>query len=77
MSETELVLRSTRVVTPQGTRAASVTVAGGTITAVLPHDAEAPAGARVRDFGDDVLLPGLVDTHVHVNDPGRTEWEGF
>lgn len=77
MSETELVLRSTRVVTPQGTRAASVTVAGGTITAVQPHDAEAPAGAQVRDFGDDVLLPGLVDTHVHVNDPGRTEWEGF
>lgn len=36
-----------------------------------------PAGARVEDFGDDVLLPGLVDTHVHVNDPGRTEWEGF
>lgn len=36
-----------------------------------------PAGARVEDFSDDVLLPGLVDTHVHVNDPGRTEWEGF
>ncbi|TXC94074.1 allantoinase AllB [Streptomyces sp. ISID311] len=77
MSERELVLRSTRVVTPQGTRAASVTVQDGTITAVLPYDAPAPAGARVVDFGDDVLLPGLVDTHVHVNDPGRTEWEGF
>jgi allantoinase len=36
-----------------------------------------PPGARLEDFGDDVLLPGLVDTHVHVNDPGRTEWEGF
>ncbi|MFD9406952.1 allantoinase AllB [Streptomyces sp. NPDC059989] len=73
----ELVLRSTRVITPEGTRAASVAVAGGKITAVLPHDAEVPAGARLEDFGDDVLLPGLVDTHVHVNDPGRTEWEGF
>ncbi|MFF1715387.1 allantoinase AllB [Streptomyces sp. NPDC058268] len=75
--DVELVLRSTRVITPQGTRAASVTVSGGKIAAVLAHDADVPAGARIEDFGDDVLLPGLVDTHVHVNDPGRTEWEGF
>ncbi|MFI1443970.1 allantoinase AllB [Streptomyces fructofermentans] len=73
----ELILRSTRVITPEGTRAASVAVAGGRIAAVLAHDAEVPAGAVLQDFGDDVLLPGLVDTHVHVNDPGRTEWEGF
>nr|WP_237527476.1 lysoplasmalogenase family protein [Streptomyces sp. SID2119] len=72
-----MVLRSTRVVTPEGTRPATVAVAGGTIDAVLPYDTEVPAGARLEDFGDDVLLPGLVDTHVHVNDPGRTEWEGF
>ncbi|MET8859792.1 allantoinase AllB [Streptomyces sp. NPDC004579] len=77
MSDAELVLRSTRVITPEGTRAASVAVAAGTITAVLPYDAEVPSGARLEDLGDDVLLPGLVDTHVHVNDPGRTEWEGF
>ncbi|MGW7425935.1 allantoinase AllB [Streptomyces sp. NPDC054813] len=77
MSDAELVLRSTRVITPEGTRAASVAVSAGTITAVLPYDAPVPAGARREDFGDDVLLPGLVDTHVHVNDPGRTEWEGF
>ncbi|CAL9616375.1 Allantoinase [Streptomyces sp. enrichment culture] len=77
MSDAELVLRSTRVITPEGTRAASVAVSGGTITAVLPHDAPVPPGARLEDLGDHVLLPGLVDTHVHVNDPGRTEWEGF
>ncbi|MCX2924482.1 allantoinase AllB [Streptomyces sp. NEAU-W12] len=77
MSDVELVLRSTRVITPEGTRAASVAVAGGTITAVLPYGAPVPGAARLTDLGDDILLPGLVDTHVHVNDPGRSEWEGF
>jgi allantoinase len=77
VSEAELVLRSTRVITPEGTRAASIAVAGGTIRAVLPYDAPVPPGARLEDVGDHVVLPGLVDTHVHVNDPGRTEWEGF
>ncbi|NUK11242.1 allantoinase AllB [Streptomyces lunaelactis] len=75
--DVNLVLRSTRVITPEGTRAASVSVAAGKIVAVQPYAAEVPAGARLEDFGDDVVLPGLVDTHVHVNDPGRTEWEGF
>lgn len=73
----ELVLRAHRVVTPEGVRPAAVAVAGGRIAAVLPREAPAPAGARVADYGDAVLLPGLVDTHVHVNDPGRTAWEGF
>ncbi|MGW6923615.1 allantoinase AllB [Streptomyces sp. NPDC054950] len=77
MSEAELVLRSTRVITPEGSRPAAVAVAAGRITAVLPYDAPVPEGARLEDLGDDVLLPGLVDTHVHVNDPGRTHWEGF
>ncbi|WP_328886217.1 allantoinase AllB [Streptomyces sp. NBC_00316] len=76
-ADVNLLLRSTRVVTPEGTRPAAVAVAGGTIDAVLPYGTEVPAGVRLEDFGDDVLLPGLVDTHVHVNDPGRTEWEGF
>ncbi|MFI1398082.1 allantoinase AllB [Streptomyces sp. NPDC020681] len=75
--DVNLVLRSTRVITPEGTRAASVAVAGEKIAAVLPYDTEVPAGARFEDFGDQVVLPGLVDTHVHVNDPGRSEWEGF
>ncbi|MFI5962078.1 allantoinase AllB [Streptomyces asoensis] len=77
MSDAELILRSTRVITPEGSRPAAVAVAGGRITAVLPYDTPVPAGARPEDFGDHVLLPGLVDTHVHVNDPGRTHWEGF
>ncbi|MFJ6522435.1 allantoinase AllB [Streptomyces filamentosus] len=77
MVDVNLVLRSTRVITPEGTRPAAVAVSGGTIAALLPHDAEVPAGAVLEDVGDDVVLPGLVDSHVHVNDPGRTEWEGF
>ncbi|MER7998422.1 allantoinase AllB [Streptomyces sp. NPDC095613] len=72
-----LVLRSTRVVTPAGTRPLSIAVADGRIAALLPYGAEVPPGARLEDVGDDVVLPGLVDTHVHVNDPGRSEWEGF
>jgi allantoinase len=52
-------------------------VRDGRITAVEPFDVDA-AGAEVVELAaDEVLLPGLVDTHVHVNEPGRTEWEGF
>ncbi|MDT3399516.1 allantoinase AllB [Streptomyces sp. B1866] len=77
VADVDLVLRSTRVVTPDGVRPASVAVADGRIAAVAPHDAPVPPGARLADLGDDALLPGLVDTHVHVNDPGRAHWEGF
>jgi allantoinase len=62
-------------VTPEGTRPAAVVVAGGVIVSV---GEKVPAGAAsLVDVGDSVLMPGLVDTHVHVNEPGRTEWEGF
>ncbi|MEO3974503.1 allantoinase AllB [Streptomyces sp. CAU 1734] len=72
-----LMLRSTRVVTPDGIRAATIAVADGRIAALLPYDTRIPSSARLEDMGDDAVLPGLVDTHVHVNDPGRTAWEGF
>ncbi|WP_052397330.1 allantoinase AllB [Streptomyces sp. NRRL F-5123] len=73
----DLVLRSTRVVTPEGERPAAVAVRAGVVAAVFAHDAPLPPGVPVHDLGTDVLLPGLVDTHVHINDPGRSEWEGF
>ena len=68
----DLVLRSRRVVFPDGERPAAVGVQDGRITAIAGY--EELAG---EDLGDVALLPGLVDTHVHVNEPGRTEWEGF
>ena len=76
MAQPDLVLTSTRVVTPQGEGPGAVVVEKGVITAILPIDQAPPAASRV-DTGDAALLPGVVDTHVHVNEPGRTEWEGF
>ncbi|UQU67067.1 allantoinase AllB [Couchioplanes caeruleus] len=72
----DLVVRSRRTVTAGGERPAAVSVTGGRIVAVDGYDAPVPA-AEETDLGDLALLPGLVDTHVHVNEPGRTEWEGF
>ncbi|WP_344135691.1 allantoinase AllB [Pedococcus bigeumensis] len=73
----EVVLRARRAVVDGAEVAVAVSVADGRIVAVEPYDTEVP-GARVVDLADDeVLLPGLVDAHVHVNEPGRTDWEGF
>jgi len=69
-------LRSTRVLTPDGIAPAAVIVDHERIVALCDWH-EVPADAELFDFGDLVLLPGLVDSHVHINEPGRTEWEGF
>jgi len=67
---------STKVLTPDGMRPATLLVENGRIASL--HDWDQPgSGSDLRDFGDHVLLPGLVDSHVHINEPGRTEWEGF
>lgn len=72
----DLVLRSRRVVLPGEVRPAAVVVAGGRIVDIRPYEAPV-AAAHDHETGPAALLPGLVDTHVHVNDPGRAEWEGF
>ena len=72
----DLLIRSRRAVLPDGERPAAVSVRGGRITAISGYRTDARAAESV-DLGDVALLPGLVDTHVHVNEPGRTEWEGF
>jgi allantoinase len=82
--------RSTRVVTPDGLRAATVLVKAGRILELAAWE-NVPASAHLRDYGDYVILPGLVDTHVHINDAqpaqsagaasgaveSRSHWEGF
>lgn len=67
---------SSRVVTPDGVRPAAVLVEGERIRGVVSVD-QAPAEAKAQDFGDAAIFPGLVDSHVHINDPGRADWEGF
>ncbi|AXC11779.1 Allantoinase [Acidisarcina polymorpha] len=67
---------SSRVVLPEGIGPATVLVSGGHIESVT-HGYAVPEGYTVQDFGADCLLPGLVDPHVHINEPGRAEWEGF
>ena len=77
MPDLDLVVRARRAVVGGAEVAACVGIAGERIAAITPYDAP-PAAARTVDLeADEVLLPGLVDTHVHVNEPGRTEWEGF
>ena len=66
-----MIISSHRVLLPEGERPATVHVEDGRIASIQPYG---PSGT---DLGDTALLPGLVDTHVHINEPGRTEWEGF
>jgi allantoinase len=73
----DLVIRGRRILTTAGIAAREVGVRGGRIAAIEPLG-NGLAGAEVIELADDeTLIPGLVDTHVHVNEPGRTEWEGF
>ena len=69
-------IKSQRVVTPYGERDASIHIEDGVITAIHNY-ACACESDETHDFGDLAVLPGLVDTHVHVNEPGRADWEGF
>jgi allantoinase len=77
--ESEFILQaflSHRVVTPEGVRPGAVLVDGGRVREVVSLG-EVPLHAEIHDCGEAALLPGLVDSHVHINEPGRTEWEGF
>jgi len=85
MNTPELVIRGRRVITPDGTVPATIHIRDGRIIAVgefedAPHGVPLVDVGAADDVGDDrgvVVMPGLVDTHVHINEPGRTDWEGF
>ena len=67
---------SDRIVTPSGTRPGALLVKGEQILAICNVD-ELPSDTLIHDYKTSAILPGLVDTHVHINEPGRTDWEGF
>jgi allantoinase len=69
-------IRGKRVVTPEGVRAATVHIRDGVIESIAGYN-DLPSGKHIYDAEESVVMPGLVDTHVHINEPGRTEWEGF
>jgi allantoinase len=71
-----LVVRGQRVVVPGGERPASIHIDNGVIVDVRAYG-DVGAAADLVDAGPAVVMPGLVDSHVHVNEPGRTDWEGF
>jgi allantoinase len=71
-----VLIRSRRLVADGKVGPGAVLIEGERIKSLLPVDA-APPGAEIHDAGDLVVMAGLVDSHVHVNEPGRAEWEGF
>ena len=75
-SPADLIVRGKRVITPQGEQDASIYIRDGIIAGVGKFD-DVPQGFPLYEAGDRVVMPGLVDTHAHINEPGRTEWEGF
>ncbi|HWS90484.1 MAG TPA: allantoinase AllB [Pyrinomonadaceae bacterium] len=76
MPSPDLCIRGQRVITPESDGPASVHVRGGRVEDIYGFD-EVPDDCPLVEAGDAVVLPGLVDSHVHVNEPGRTRWEGF
>jgi allantoinase len=76
MTVLDLVIRARRIVGTTGEAPGTIGVKDGRIVALEPYESELQ-GEQLHLADDEVLMPGLVDSHVHVNDPGRTDWEGF
>jgi len=66
-----------RVITPDGIRPAAILVQAEQIQAIVSPDQVPARDYEIHDFGERAILPGLVDSHLHINDPGRADWEGF
>src|SRR5258708_33524641 len=65
------------MVFPDAERPAALHIENGVIDRIVDYASDDPTGAKLFNAGDLAVSPGLVDTHVHVNEPGRTTWEGF
>src|SRR5436853_6242009 len=77
MHPVDLVIRGRRVVTEHGIGPASIHIARGYISSISIFEDTSPPAELIEADTDSVVMPGLVDTHVHVNEPGCTDWEGF
>src|SRR5712691_10476117 len=77
MAVSDLIIRGRRVVLPEAVVPASIHIEDGRITAVGAYDEVGPNCEVIEADEESVVMPGLVDTHVHINEPGRTNWEGF
>jgi allantoinase len=77
MAEYDLVIRAPRAITLAGEVPRCVGVRNGVVAAIELLEADLTGEQTVHLNDDEVLLPGMVDTHVHVDEPGRTDWEGF
>ncbi|RYX83543.1 allantoinase AllB [bacterium] len=75
-SDTPRAIRSQRVVTPETVQPATLWLTNGRIERVTAYE-ETPPDGVLEDFGDAVISPGVIDAHVHINEPGRADWEGF
>src|ERR687898_527313 len=75
--KTEMIIRGRNVVLPDAVASASIHIKEGRIVDVSSYDSITSDAAVLEVDDTSVVMPGLVDTHVHVNEPGRTEWEGF
>jgi allantoinase len=71
-----LIVRGKRVVTSDRERSAAIHIRDGVIVAITEFD-DIPPGVSIHEAGDSIVMPGIVDTHVHINEPGRADWEGF
>ena len=76
-SETEFALHSNRMVFPHGVREATLFIRDGLIREITEGAAAADPGVVLVDAGNSAVMPGVIDPHVHINEPGRTDWEGF
>lgn len=78
MSAPDLIVRGKRVLAGDAVEPApaAIHIEHGVITSIANFD-ESPPGVPIYEAGDNVVMPGIVDTHVHINEPGRAEWEGF